>query len=178
MEIRDNQVEWAVVARLRDLLEASSASEFEVTEAFAHFSTIICWVTQRMRTKGDSASDRAAIRFYEDMRRKQLSDVPGGFSGPQMHVAEALIAIRNACAHADGTSVQPLHHRSKGRPPSLTGFAFAGSAGTLQLSSQKMVEFGVWVADNFVLALSELPNGTSDRSYVNEVVGAIREIRV
>lgn len=106
MEITEHQVQWAVVVRLRDMLAASHRAEHDVTMAFALFSSIICWIAQRMRTKGKGPNDVAARRFHDRMRTRSFGQFSRGESASQT-VAEAIILICNAVAHADGSSVRP-----------------------------------------------------------------------
>lgn len=179
MDIQDSEIEWAVIARLRDILEASSDREFEVTEAFAAFSSIICWIAQRMRPKGTSLADNAARRFHTAMDKRLLQSAPGApdyVSG--VTVAIAIIDLRNALAHADAQSVRPLNIREHGRPPRLIGFEFCGRQGAIRLTAGQMVKFGTWIADEFTTAISALPDGRPNLSHLNEVVRGIREIRV
>jgi hypothetical protein len=178
MEVQDSEIEWAVIARLRHILDASSEREFEVTEAFAAFSSIVCWIAQRMRPKGTSPMDNAARRFYSAMDKRSLHDAPGAPKYvSDITVAIAIVEFRDALAHADAQNVRPLNHREPGRPPRLIGFEFRGKRGPIHLTADQMVKFGTWIADAFMTAISARPDGRPNLPHFREVVGAIREIR-
>jgi hypothetical protein len=49
-EITKVHVEWAVVGRLRLLLEETPHKKFNVTQSYALFTSILCWVLQHIRT--------------------------------------------------------------------------------------------------------------------------------
>jgi len=73
MEISDRHVEWAVVNRLKAMLETSPKTEFNVTQSFAIFSTVVLWTKQRAW-----AEDLQRIKFggHWDLR---FSMTRGGF---------------------------------------------------------------------------------------------------
>lgn len=178
MEIQESEIEWAVIERLRDILEASAGKEFEVTEAFAAFSSIICWITQRIRPKGTSLADNAARRFYNTMDKRSFRDAPGAPKyGADITVAIAMIELRDALAHADAQNVRPLNSRERGSPPRLIGFEFRGKQGPIHLTADQMVTFGTWIADEFKTAISARPDGRPNLPHFREVVRGIREVR-
>src|SRR5271166_6730090 len=59
MEINDRHVEWAVVNRLKAMLDVPPPTKFNVTQSFALFSAIVLWTKQRTWVGGD-AIDRPA----------------------------------------------------------------------------------------------------------------------
>ncbi|WP_431270282.1 hypothetical protein [Dankookia sp. P2] len=77
MEIGEDEVEWAVVSRLRDMLRASPTARYEVTQAYALFSAIILWTAQRMRTKEDGRAEDAAKRFHQRMKTGSIRTLHG-----------------------------------------------------------------------------------------------------
>jgi hypothetical protein len=48
-EITGDHVEWAVVDRLRQMLEEPPHEKFNVTQTYALFTTVMCWVVGRIR---------------------------------------------------------------------------------------------------------------------------------
>ena len=197
MEIRDEHVDWAVISRLRDMLRDSTNAEFDITQAYAFFSTIILWTTQRMRTQSDDGpGDEAARRFHERMQKQdfgqfQMRREPhhsiDGLPAPEpiagAKVSEIMIAIRTGLAHGDGRTVKPLHRKSPTGKVTLVGFHIPwGVHATIILTGPMMVRFGTWLADEFILAL----RGDEDRSpqrdqrtlsFINEEVKNVREKR-
>jgi hypothetical protein len=178
MQIQESEIEWAVIERLRNILEASAKREFAVTEAFAAFSSIICWIAQRMRPRGTSPSDNAARRFYTAMNKRSLRDAPGKLHfGADITVAMAIIKVRRALAHADAQSVRPLNSPERGCPPRLIGFEFRDGPDAIRLTAEQMVDFGTWIADEFTTAISARPAGRPNPHQLRKVVRSIREIR-
>lgn len=172
MQIGDDEIEWAVVERLRRMLEASREHEYDVTLAYALSSAIVCWLAQRLRTCGSSEADRRAQALWRRFKAERFARFDADAALAGMSVADALVMIRNGVAHADGRSVRPVHTRKNGRPPVLTGYAVEGREATLLLTASIMVGFGTWLAQEFVTAMS----GASD-DIVREVNRAIREAR-
>lgn len=172
MEITDDQVEWAVVERLRRMLEVSREHEYDITLAYALFSAIVCWLAQRLRTRGSSEADLRARALWQRFEAEQFATFGGHAAPAGISVAEALVMIRNGVAHADGRSIRPVHTRKSGRPPVLTGYAVVGQGATLLLTAAIMVRFGTWLAQEFVKAM----NGYGP-DVVEQVNRSIREAR-
>jgi hypothetical protein len=62
-EFTKTHAEWAVVDRLRSLLNEPAHAEYNVTQAYGLCVAILAWVMQRVRTPDSlvsSAEDRAA----------------------------------------------------------------------------------------------------------------------
>lgn len=183
MEITEEQVEWAVIARLRDTLRDTPRHRHEVTLAFAAFSTLICWVVQRMRCQGHTHQDQVARRFHKRMQRTRFT----GFGADPLliegapattTVAEALVAIRNGVAHGDGRSVRPLNRSAAApRPPILTGFVIPWGEASLMLTHSMMVSFGTWVADEFIQDMTGLANPEEAARAANRANRDIKEAR-
>ena len=136
MEIQKEHIEWAVVDRLRTMLEQTSQDDFDVTHAFALFSAICGWVRQRV---GASASDSEWPSGLDDLSKPVTSqtwglpnkaaygrDCVNLFAGggkveielPNCSAWEFVVWVRNAMAHADDRSVQPIHEEA-GTPEEL-----------------------------------------------------------
>ena len=56
--IAKEHAEWAVVDRLRQMLEAPQG-EYLSTQSFALFSSIVCWVMQHTRIKEGQIANEA-----------------------------------------------------------------------------------------------------------------------
>jgi hypothetical protein len=126
MEINDRHVEWAVVNRLKVMLETPPQSEFEVTQTFALFTTIVLWTKQRLWVggRGEQAQpwfnerDHAARKLRDELGDAKIIDGPwslaqeaprpasapesvnGDFSA--MNARDFIEWLRNALAHSDG----------------------------------------------------------------------------
>lgn len=175
MQITEDQVEWAVILRLRDMLRSSEQAEHDVTLAFALFSSIICWIAQRMRTKGSGKNDFAARQFHERMKAQRFGQFGPGEPGDEQSVASAIILIRNGLAHADGSSVQPVCRTVAGRPPRLIGYAVRTSTATLALTPDMMIRFGRWLADEFIADMTRDAQQRPHPSFAEDVNRGVRE---
>ena len=59
MEITEDQMEWATVHRMREML-VNVHDKYKVTHTYALFTTILCWVMQRIRSSGIEDLDKRA----------------------------------------------------------------------------------------------------------------------
>ena len=78
-EIRREHVEWAIVERLRRMLEAPRHPDFNVTETFALFSSVLCWVLQHVRIGKDARQtfgDDKASELAEELKRQLVHAEP------------------------------------------------------------------------------------------------------
>ena len=88
MEINDRHVEWAVVNRLKAMLDAPPATMFNVTQSFALFSSIVLWTKQRAWVGGEAderpqwfdEADHAARDLREALRAANVFDPPWSLS--------------------------------------------------------------------------------------------------
>jgi hypothetical protein len=88
MEISDKHVEWAVINRLKAMLDAPPQTEFNVTQSFAMFTTIVLWTKQRAWASGKNSNrletfgptDHAAHDVRERLRRVSIFDEPWSLS--------------------------------------------------------------------------------------------------
>jgi hypothetical protein len=70
-------VEWAVVDRLRQMLEEAPHERFNVTQTYALFTTIVCWVVQRIRVnKIKTENDKFAARIFEELSSQPIDEKP------------------------------------------------------------------------------------------------------
>jgi hypothetical protein len=96
--IADQHVEWAVVNRLKAMLDAPPKTEFNVTQSFALFSAILLWTKNRAWVGGKlddrpawfSQADHAARDAREALRTKRILDAPWSLSrvSPQFRQIE------------------------------------------------------------------------------------------
>ncbi|MEQ1714817.1 MAG: hypothetical protein ABL907_02320 [Hyphomicrobium sp.] len=135
--ISDDQVEWAVVHRLKAMLDNPPKTEFNVTQAFAHFTAILLWTKNRARI-GDRnpRPDDPGVELRDRLDGATIFDAPwhlskvhpafpkapanefqpevgainGDFEG--MTAAQFIKWLRDALAHGDGRSILPLHKPS------------------------------------------------------------------
>ncbi len=82
--ILDEHVEWAVVNRLKAMLEDPPKTKFNVTQSFALFSSILLWSKNRAWVGGDrgdqgrflSEADQAAAEARKRLRESQICGEP------------------------------------------------------------------------------------------------------
>jgi hypothetical protein len=143
MEITEEHVEYAVVQRLRDMLN-DAREPYKLTAAYAFFTAILCWSAQRMRTRlngNDSAFDIAAKRLWDGLKEEPITSRPWSIRIEEAKVVEIKTSLkrsalasgdfkdhtvarfienlRNAVAHGDARNVRPFNHGGK-----LVGFEF------------------------------------------------------
>jgi hypothetical protein len=148
-QITNDHVEWAVVDRLRCMLEGPPHKIFNVTETYALFTTIICWVVQRIRIPTheiNTGDDRIAHKLFKTLSRAAIADdpwripvtsaeriesmgshkvvVPASSNFETHTVDRFLINLRDATAHGDARNVSPFNVPI-GSERLLAGFSFA-----------------------------------------------------
>jgi hypothetical protein len=146
MEITGDHVEWVVVDRLRQMLEERSHEKFNVTQTYALFTTIVCWVVQRIRVNNPkTVYDKRAARIFKELSGQPIDQKPwavplkvsrsiakvgrvdidptSAFSGEHGLAGRFLINLRDAIAHGDSRQILPVH---AGEPDEqwLAGFTF------------------------------------------------------
>jgi hypothetical protein len=122
---------------------------YDVSFAYALFTAILCWSTQRLRTdpkKDNSPEARAAANVWEQFKREPIALPPwnitiadrvvSSIENPPGHAlassafhgrtADQLIRnLRDAVAHGDARKVEPYHTGSRSKPDRmLVGFRF------------------------------------------------------
>lgn len=144
-EITKDHIEWAVVGRLRLMLEEPPHQTFNVTQTYALFTSILCWAMQRVRIKSHeivSKEDKIASDLLKKLEGDSISadpwrihvaptgriervgavgapvPVPQGFEAHT--AARFLINLRDATAHGDARNVEPFNNGSL-----LVGFTFS-----------------------------------------------------
>jgi hypothetical protein len=82
--IADQDVEWAIVNRLKAMLDAPPKTKFNVTQAFALFSSVLLWSKNRSWVAGnrgerqdwEDPADHQAHDAREALRGKLILDAP------------------------------------------------------------------------------------------------------
>lgn len=82
--ISDEQVEWAIVNRLKAMLDEPPQTRFNVTQTFALFSSVLLWTKNRAWVAGNNGqrgqwqdqADHLAHDVREAMRGKLITDDP------------------------------------------------------------------------------------------------------
>lgn len=82
--ISNEQVEWAIVNRLKAMLDEPPQTTFNVTQTFALFSSVLLWTKNRAWVAGNNGqrgqwqdqADHLAHDVREAMRRKLITDDP------------------------------------------------------------------------------------------------------
>jgi hypothetical protein len=171
--IDDRHVEWAVVNRLKKMLDAPPKTRFNVTQSFALFNAILLWSKNRAWVAG---KEEALSKFVPRIERSDESS-PFDHATERVNIdfeeMSAFIKwLRDALAHGDGRTIRPLHKKSRdGRKTLLAGFqiTFEEERGSkrklcLFLYHADMTRIGSVLADAFCSALSG-----GDRYFEQEV---------
>lgn len=139
-QIPQEHAEWAVVDRLRQMLEEPEGP-YLASQSYALFASILCWVMQHARVHRDyqfTSGDRAASALLATLRSEPVSadpwrilsdaaarigeggvQVPGPEGFENHDAARFLINLRDAMAHGDARNVKPYNHGEV-----LVGFSF------------------------------------------------------
>jgi hypothetical protein len=149
-QITADHVEWAIVGRLRRMLEEPPHQNFNVTQAYALFTTILCWVMQHIRIPERAITtpqDWTANKLLIKLSAARIADAPWSVHvasiarialiGPHSvsvpapvgfentHTADRfLVNLRDATAHGDARNVLPFNV-NVGSEHVLAGFTFA-----------------------------------------------------
>jgi hypothetical protein len=147
-QITADHLEWAVVDRLRLMLDGPTHEKFNVTQTYAYFTAIICWVMQHVRISVDrikTPGDQRAQKLFKVLSLTAITDDPwrikvapvsriervgsGTFQVPAPEnfgshtVDRFLINLRDATAHGDARIVSPFNVLVE-RQHLLAGFSF------------------------------------------------------
>lgn len=171
--IADEHVEWAVVNRLKAMLDAPPATEFNVTLGFSLFSTVLLWTKNRMWVPNlVVVADNQAAAARAELGKTRIIDAPWSLSreAPADHgggkvngdfeamSAEAFFKwLRDALAHGDGRTIKPIHwHSATTGKEWLGGFRVEFNAAkgnpkllTLHLFKRDIQHLGQRLADLF-----------------------------
>jgi hypothetical protein len=193
--IADEHVEWAVVNRLKAMLDVPPRTKFNVTQSFALFSAILLWTKQRAWVPDHALfqpADRAARAVRNALEASTIFDAPWLLSRNQpqlagihqegdlrreptrvnadfeeMTAAEFLKWLRDALAHGDGRTIRPIHKLKRCGNSLLAGFQIRATArgDRERLLTLYHADIGTVLADHFCRALS------GDDRYFEEEAG-------
>lgn len=138
-EITRTHAEWAVVDRLRAMLNEPPHAEYNVTQSYSLCVAILAWVMQRIRTpdiQPQSPDDRAAISVKRLLDKQKVEGLPWGLKTSGAATQNSgqsdfkdctafyfLEWLRNASCHGDSRQIFPINLGG-----SLTGFEFRATA--------------------------------------------------
>ncbi len=141
--IMDGHVEWAVINRLKAMLDDPPPTKFNVTQTFAIFSAVLLWTKNRGWVAGNNAAnanldsaDQAAHTFRQLLGTEVITSQPWSLPLCEPHPALASKAVkpatnpinsdfkdmpvedfvkwlRDAIGHGDGRTIRPLHKKGK-----------------------------------------------------------------
>ena len=144
--IADEQVEWAIVNRLKAMLDDPPETGFNVTQSFALFSSVLMWTKNRGWVAGNGGArgdwldpaDHRAHDFREALRVMLITEAPWSLAldmvderGPRqintdfegMTAEDFFKWLRDALAHGDGRTIAPIHRMAPAsRRTVLAGF--------------------------------------------------------
>lgn len=174
-EITPDAVEYASIERLSKMLSAVR-EDYKVTESYALFTAILCWVLQRIRTPEhqDGINDHLARQVREGLEEKLIEDepwlirtediqvhddplLPRSFPAfRQMPAFAFLKSLRDAVAHGDARSIRPINERGI-----LVGHSFEcerarnDPIGTIVLRRADMRRIGCALAELYCTKMRE-----------------------
>ena len=135
-DITKAHAEWAVVDRLRAMLNETPHADYNVTQSYGLCVAILAWVMQRVRTPENSANspeDRAAISVKTALNAQNVEALPWGVKTGGLRPVNSdflgftafnfLKWLRDASCHGDARQVVPVNSGS-----SLLGFEFRAAA--------------------------------------------------
>ena len=170
-EITRDHAEWAVVDRLRAMLNETPHAEYNVTQSYGLCVAILAWVMQRVRTPENAANsqeDCAAISVKAALDGQSVEALPWGLQtgGPAGRVPVCsdfrgftafnfLKWLRDASCHGDARQVFPENKNGE-----LIGFKFQMKSDSdqkirsLVLRETDLRRIGSALADMYCKALS------------------------
>jgi hypothetical protein len=177
--IAEAHVEWAVINRLKAMLDDPPQTDFNVTLAFSLFSTILIWTKNRMWIRdAEIPADEYALAARKKLGETMIVDAPWSLSRAfpdrqgngeanadfvEMPAWDFFKWLRDALAHGDGRTIRPLHWTSHATGKEwLGGFRveFSRANGyveilTLHLFKRDIQNLGQQLADLFCQHLAE-----------------------
>lgn len=124
--ITQAHAKWAVIDRLRAMINEPPHKKYNVTQSYGLFVAILTWVIQRVRTPENSTNsteDNAAISMKARLKAEKVEESPWGlktdgceslshdFAG--LSAFNFLVWLRNACCHGDARTVFPINRNEK-----------------------------------------------------------------
>lgn len=178
-EITKAHAEWAVVDRLRSMINEAPHAEYNVTQSYGLCVAILAWVMQRIRTpehKAQSPEDHAAISVKKALDQQRVEALPWGLksdgagTNPRDHgdfkgftAFDFLKWLRDASCHGDARQIAPVNHGNK-----LTGFELSAKGlgddrmRCLILSESDLRRIGGSLASIYCEALQSAVSPVSD----------------
>jgi hypothetical protein len=168
-EITRTHAEWAVVDRLRSMLNEAPHAEYNVTQSYGLCVAILAWVMQRIRTpegQVPSPEDQAVRSVKQSLDQQLVDALPWGLktNGPSAQgpghgefkdftAFEFLKWLRDAACHGDARQIFPVNHGGR-----LTGFEFrptvrGGKERSLVLTERDLRRIGSGLASLYCDAL-------------------------
>ena len=191
-EITRAHAEWAVVDRLRSMLNETPHAEYNVTQSYGLCVAILAWVMQRVRTpesQANSPEDRTAISVKATLDGQSVEALPwglktGGSEGQRptngdfrgFTAFNFLKWLRDASCHGDARQVMPVNSGG-----TLRGFEFRASARndrerTLVLTERDLRRIGLGLAAMYCQALQSAASPSSN--HFVEDAQSMRENRI
>jgi hypothetical protein len=191
-EITRAHAEWAVVDRLRAMLNETPHAKYSVTQSYALCLAILAWVMQRVQTPASQATspeDRAAVALSTTLAEQTVEALPwglktGGAEGQvptngdfRGYTAFSFLKwLRNASCHGDARQVSPLNSGG-----SLIGFELRATARgdqerVLFLTERDLRRMGVGLATMYCNALQSAVSPAP--THFVEDAQSIRERRI
>lgn len=171
--IQEGHVEWAIINRLKAMLDDPPETKFNVTQTFALFSAVLLWTKNRGWVAGyaqhpqlDNAFDVSAHAFRQQLEQEQITSLPWALSqqayklidghpvpaGPavnenfaDMSVATFAKWLRDAIGHGDGRTITPLHKNTG--PAHLTWLSGFRVQFNETLGSQRILDLHLYEPD-------------------------------
>ena len=174
-EITSAHAEWAVVDRLRSMLNETPHAKYNVTQSYGLCVAILAWVMQRVRTPENAANsqeDRAAISVKAALDAQNVEALPWGLKtgglGPVNSDFLGFTAfnflkwLRDASCHGDARQVFPVNSGG-----SLLGFELRATAKkdrerSLILSEIDLRRIGIALATMYCRALQSAASPASN----------------
>lgn len=188
-EINRSHVEWAVVDRMRLLLNAPPHAMYNVTQSYGLCVAILAWVMQRVRTPenaGNSPEDRMAISLKADLDAQNVEAPQWGLKTGEPDTENSdflgftafdfLKWLRDASCHGDARQVIPVNCGN-----SLIGFKLCATANkgrerSITLTEIDLRRIGVALANMYCQAMQSAASPASN-NFIQDAQ-SMREKRV
>jgi hypothetical protein len=171
--IAAGHVEWAIINRLKAMLDEPPETKFNVTQTFALFSAVLLWTKNRGWVAGNAQHpnlanqvDVSAHAFRQQLAQEQVTSLPWALSQQAhklidghpvpagtpvnhdfagMPVATFVKWLRDAIGHGDGRTITPLHKATG--PAHLTWLSGFRVQFNETLGSQRVLDLHLYEPD-------------------------------